>query len=155
MMSLFVPFHIDFVDTHETTFHARYRLGCMRLLYVSVEHKLLGVVLPASDALEGSMDAVSYSQMRNQSGDEVEFLLTQRAGFFATFESVIIRNKRLENRSPFKAGPAKLIQHVSCKIDSAFCFNTDICYGNYILISRKICRKSYDSLICKSWFSAQ
>lgn len=65
------------------------------------------------------MDAVSYSQMRNQSGDEVEFLLTQRAGFFATFESVIIRNKRLENRSPFKVRP-KLIQHVSCKIDSAF-----------------------------------
>lgn len=92
-MSLSVPFHVDCVDAHEIALGARHRLGRMRLLHVGVQHELLGVALSASDALEGSMNAVSCSQMRDQSGDEIEFLLAQFASLFATFESAIIRSK--------------------------------------------------------------
>jgi len=76
MMSFFVSFHVGCIDAHEIAFGARHRLGRMRLFYVGVKHELLGVVLSTRDALEGSMNAVSYSQMRNQSSNEMEFLLT-------------------------------------------------------------------------------
>lgn len=80
--------HVGHADTHEAALGARHGLRRVRLLHVGVKHELLGIILAASDAFEGPMDAVRYPQMCNQSGNEVEFCLTQLAGLLATFKSM-------------------------------------------------------------------
>lgn len=92
--SPFVPLHVGHVHTHEAALGARHSLRCVRLLHVGVKHKLLRVILVAGDALEGPMDAVRYSQVRDQSGDEVEFRLAQLADLLATFESATVQNSK-------------------------------------------------------------
>lgn len=63
MMSFPVPLHVGSVDTHEIALVARHRFERVRFLHVGVKHELLGIILATSDALEGSMNAVRYSQM--------------------------------------------------------------------------------------------
>lgn len=70
-----VPLHVGHVHTHEVALGARHGLRCVRLLHVGVKHELLRIILVASDALERPMDAVRYPQVRDQSGDEMEFRL--------------------------------------------------------------------------------
>lgn len=63
MMSFPVPLHVGRVDTHEIALVARHRFERVRFLHVGVKHELLGIILATSDAFEGSMNAVRYSQM--------------------------------------------------------------------------------------------
>jgi len=63
MVSFSVPFHIGRVNTHEIAFVTRHRFERVRFFHVGVKHELLGIILSTSDTLEGSMNAVCYSQM--------------------------------------------------------------------------------------------
>lgn len=82
----FVLLHIGHADTHEAALIAWHGPRRVPLLHVGVKHKLLGIILAASDALEGPMNTVRYPQMRDQSRNEVEFCLAELASLLATFE---------------------------------------------------------------------
>lgn len=95
-----VSLHVGRVDAHEAALGTRHGFQRVRLLHVGVEHELLRIILTAGDALEGPKDAVRYPQMRDQSGNEVEFRLAELADLLATFESATVR-KRFHNGSFF------------------------------------------------------
>lgn len=97
-----VPLHVGRVDAHEAALGTRHGFQRVRLLHVGVEHELLGVILTAGNALEGPKNAVRYPQMRDQSGNEVEFRLAELADLLAAFESATVRNdKRFHDGSFF------------------------------------------------------
>lgn len=96
-----VSLHIGRVHAHKIALVALHRLGRVRLFHVSIEHKLLGIVLVAIGALEWPKNTVRYPEVRDQPSDEVELLLAQFAGLLVTFESVTIQNSRGFRGWPF------------------------------------------------------